>query len=152
MAHLYSNVRYTPLHNEYDLTMDNDSSDKPTNKAPNKVWVFVKSHILLWVLFLVYSFSGAALFNWLESDNELEFISTVEEKREETLDRLWSMSSGNNLTEVAWKAMVYQHIVRLQKDEKALLQPSMTIGSTEPVWNYWSSLMFCGTIYTTIGR
>ena len=57
---------------------------------------------------------GAAIFNEIERDNELESIQQVARLRNETLRKLWELAHNENITNEGWNLKAYEQILLYQ--------------------------------------
>lgn len=68
------------------------------------VITFLFSHVGLCTLVMGYAFLGAAVFQWLESDNARQARKFVRPVKDRLIERLWNITEGPNmLRDDLWK-------------------------------------------------
>ncbi len=74
--------------------------------------------------------------------------------RAEVLQKLWRYSLPKNTTEESWTVLAAREWRMLDDMTRQLLQPGLPLDleTDEQMWSFWGSLLFCGTVYTTIGK
>jgi hypothetical protein len=131
---------------------------QPTPEEPGLAWrIFKKmyrifsSHLGLFFILVIYSFIGAAIFQALEGPHETQEKYDIVEMRENIISDLWADSQNDTWDQGNWSA----HLREALKDYEGQLHTAFAHGinsdSEERVWDFWGSMFFCATIYTTIG-
>ena len=130
---------------------DDDKSASKWNKCGKIMWKIFTSQLGLIVLLLCYTFAGAAIFQAIEEPNEQREIDNIENARSKFIADTYALAHKHETT------------VEFDKDMKELLEKyeikltylithGISAGKDDTVWDYWGSLFFCATIFTTIGK
>ena len=77
--------------------------------------------------------------------------------REEALKKLWRHALQENMTEEVWSRLAQREWRLIDELSREQLQPGirgtlLDKKEVEQMWTFWGALLFCGTVYTTIGR
>ncbi|KAF8381355.1 hypothetical protein PRIPAC_70497, partial [Pristionchus pacificus] len=125
------------------------SSIKQSKRVLNTIWERIKQFIWkikLFIAIIIYSLIGAFLFMWLEvptdlADKEEAYHSRLiaRENLYMSLNQIHNENSESRYDK--WKTMILQF-----EEESGLGEPTV-----ETAWTFWVSLLFSGTLYTTIG-
>ncbi|XP_013392005.1 uncharacterized protein LOC106159768 [Lingula anatina] len=123
-----------------------------------KIYKIVSSHAGLVIILLVYSFLGAAIFHAIEGAEEdrkeLEGKTdgpSVEEIKSTFTKKIWNKTTFDVHNATSWSRMMQVELNALQSDLYAAFERGVKTNSSQKTWNYWNALLYCGTLYTTIG-
>ncbi|KAK3590222.1 hypothetical protein CHS0354_041286 [Potamilus streckersoni] len=107
--------------------------------------------VVLIFLLVGYSFLGAVIFMYIEAPHEKLYKQNITETREELIQVLLnlSISLGTSNDDLTLRAR--DLLLQYEADIMTAYKQGVTSPSDKTVWNFWNSLIFCGTIYTTIG-
>ncbi|XP_053609659.1 TWiK family of potassium channels protein 7-like isoform X2 [Plodia interpunctella] len=114
------------------------------------------SQIGLVVLVVVYVLLGALLFEYLESEPQVQKRSVIQRSREECLKELWAITERLNvLYERNWTRLVHE---QLRKFESSIVAAARQSPEAQPPelaldskWTFSGALIYCITLITTIG-
>lgn len=108
-----------------------------------------RSLVGLIILLVLYSVIGAALFMWIESNYEQKYKSNIVSTRNILLEQLSNMSHMQYTA--AWRASTEAMLVEYESAVREAIKNDVVTDSTVNVWNFWGSLFFTFTVYTSIG-
>ena len=120
-----------------------------------------RSHLGLIILLVVYSFMGAGIFTHVEGGATQPPVN-ITWQREHLAESLLQVLRYKNYTSYTGNitllirdddvdtATEVEHIL---SDYEALVTKADNCGKAQTdTWDFWGSLFFCATVYTTIGR
>lgn len=116
-----------------------------------KIYKVTSSLVGLIVILIAYSFLGAWIFMMIESRHEEIFKQNISVARNTIVDELLT-TSLTSVDRVTATEQLKEMLVSYEAEIMASYQAGVTSSSTEEVWTFWTSLFFCGTVYSTIGR
>ena len=122
-------------------------------RIAQKVYKVSSSLVGLIVLLIVYSFLGAWIFMAIENRHELVFKQNVTAARTVIIGQLLVTSADHSsVSTIEMKEKLNTLLVGYEADIMAGYKAGVTSSSTVELWGFWSSLFFCGTVFTTIGK
>ena len=116
-----------------------------------RIYKVSSSLVGLIIILICYSFLGAWIFWSIESRHEQTYKHDISYSRNAIILELMATSMTSHVrttTEEQLKQLLVDYEADIMKAYKA----GVTSASTEEVWGFWDSLVFCGTVYSTIGR
>ncbi len=130
------------------------STSQKGRKCVSTLWRAFKVHIGPILAFIAFTFAGGALFENLEGPAEIEAIRTVNHTKHSFLMSLYDVARSDNLTYPEWLDYAKKKLEDFENLRMNSLQPIFPLTGTEDdkVWTLWGALLYCGTIYTTIGK
>lgn len=127
----------------------NKSCSGKTKHCLQTLYKGAKSLVGLIILLVLYSVIGAALFMWIESHYEQRFKSNITSNRNTLLEQLSNISHVANSSE--WTEFVESMLIEYESVVRDAVKNNVVTDSTVNVWNFWGSLFFTFTVYTSIG-
>ncbi|KAK9502024.1 hypothetical protein O3M35_012634 [Rhynocoris fuscipes] len=127
-----------------------------------KIWTLSRkwfTHIFLFLIIALYSLMGGFLFHHIEGRAEQQNVIDIIQHRKDVLleirqffnefspmeseedEQRWLGRSTQAIRE--YEAVLLEHF----KQDTHIMSKG-----DKPMWDFWSSVFFCGTIFTTIGK
>ncbi|XP_022235679.1 TWiK family of potassium channels protein 18-like [Limulus polyphemus] len=117
-------------------------------KAFSKKWF---THILLFIVLMIYASVGAVIFRLIEGPHESPEIIDLPDVRSVMADILWNISRIDNISENEWQISAHLELKKYEGQVFQAISSSATTIDEARQWTFFGSLFFCGTVYTTIG-
>ncbi|XP_074642383.1 TWiK family of potassium channels protein 18-like isoform X2 [Tubulanus polymorphus] len=117
------------------------------NQILRAIFRAVKSTVGLLIILGIYSVIGAYLFRYLEGDEETVEIEQYSLNREGLLGNLTVVLQRGDLAEA------HKLIISYEQQLKKFFEHGLNAEKMEqgPTWTFMGSLVYCITVYTTIG-
>ena len=144
-----------------DYSIDTFESTEHTNdnwfekfkRIAKKIYKVSSSLLGLIIILIAYSFLGAWIFMAIENRHEEVFKQNITDKRNAIIGQLLMKSRVSSaLTTNDMQENLRELLIGYEADIMASYKAGVSSSSTVEVWGFWSSLFFCGTVYTTIGE
>lgn len=119
-----------------------------------RVYKVFSSPIVLLLVLLAYSFGGAAIFQMVESPHETQEKFNIIEMREDIVDNVLNSTHYGHQKGVKGKKFeveLREELKRYEAQLYAAFAHGINSDSEEEVWDLWGALIFCTTVYTTVG-
>lgn len=113
---------------------------------------FAFSHLGLIVLLLCYSFLGAAIFKKIERVHEKQMLANLKKMRDKIITEALTLSCSNASMMNESRENLTNMIFRHEKEVVEAYKHGIRTGPDTILWDYWGSLFFCTTVFTTIGK
>ena len=129
---------------------EEDKDATKLHKCRKILWKITTSQLGLIIILLGYAFMGASIMQAIEGPNEILEISEIVQLRKDIIAEAWAVSqnaSYENFTE-----FLNNTIRKFEGKIQIAITHGISTGSDEAVWDYWGSLFFCATVFTTIGE
>ncbi|KAL3864352.1 hypothetical protein ACJMK2_006043 [Sinanodonta woodiana] len=143
----------TPM-SDLDRSMASSESSKKALSRSGRFKACMKQNLpaLVLILLLVgYSFLGAVIFMYIEGPHEQRYKQNITETREELIELFFNLSTSIGTSSDDLRLRTRDLLLQYEADIMTAYKQGVTSPSDKTVWNFWNSLIFCGTIYTTIG-
>lgn len=127
--------------------------EAPTKKKKgflSKIWKVTSSPLGLLIALIIYSFIGATLFKVIEGAHETYEKHDLIEMREEIIDSMWN-SSSTFQNRAKFAALVKDELRKYESQLYSAFSQGINSESEVKKWDFWGSMVFATTIYTTIG-
>ena len=112
----------------------------------------LSSHVGLIAILLVYSFAGAAMFQAIEGRHEKQEKLDILEMRRGVIQKLWNSSVKVKVDPVKFSKLVESQLKLYEGQLYEAFGQGITTDAEVEVWDFWQSLFYCATVYTTIGK
>ena len=116
-----------------------------------RVYKVSSSLVGLIIILICYSFLGAWIFWAIESKHEQTYKHDITLSRRAIVQELMATSMTSRVR-VTTEEQLKQMLIDYEADIMEAYKAGVTSSSTEEVWGFWDSLVFCGTVYSTIGK
>jgi len=120
-------------------------------RACRRIYKIITSHLGLIAFLLAFSFLGAAIFQAIEGHNEKDEKADIQWLREEVINRVWNASSAVKRNEQAFRLLMRLEMKKYESHLYAAFGEGVNTATDVEVWDFWGSLFYCATVYTTIG-
>ena len=122
-------------------------------KFLSRVYHFLSSHLGLVIVLLIYSFIGAAIFQAIETPNELKRMQAREINADKGAELLVNWTREATYFDKDEIKQFFADKIRDFPDEISAFVSNST-GDIPQYrhWDFWGSLFFCATVFTTIGE
>ncbi|KAL1492080.1 hypothetical protein ABEB36_012575 [Hypothenemus hampei] len=122
-------------------------------KLLSKKWF---THCFLIIVMILYTVGGAVIFLTVEGQNETKLIERdIELQVKELLDELRrkSLSVPEQFSEKEWSGEAARRLIQFEKKITLAFQqhPLVVSHTSGRVWTIWNAVVYCSTLYTTIG-
>lgn len=109
------------------------------------------SHLLLLLVLVLYALLGAWIFLMIEGGNEKSLKAPVVDIRDKLKTEVWRLTSTEKVT----RKTLFDHMDLRIKELETQLYTNYQHGSTgdsfKTSWTFWSAVVYCFTVFTTIG-
>lgn len=128
------------------------TSHKLLHKTISTLYSIIKSWFGLLILLIIYSVIGAIIFMKIEGPPEKKRRANLIRERLRVGDLLWNLTQnyvGDPQSYDNWTQYVQEELPRYEDYIYTAYRHSFS--SKHEVWDFYGALLYCGTIYTTIG-
>uniref|UniRef100_T1IHU8 Potassium channel domain-containing protein n=1 Tax=Strigamia maritima TaxID=126957 RepID=T1IHU8_STRMM len=108
----------------------------------SKQWI---THILLVLVLLIYTALGGVMFHYVEGSHENRIKINLDDERIKLSRKIWLLR--NVTDEAVWYETFFEDIKRYEQE----IVSAPTAVTPDRDWDFFGSLFFSGTVYTTIG-
>ena len=112
----------------------------------------LSSHVGLTAILIAYSFAGAAVFHAIEGRHDSVVKLDVLEMRKDVIQTLWNSSIDMKVDGAEFAKLVENELKRYEVQLYEAFGQGIVTEAEVEVWDFWQSLFFCATVYTTIGN
>ncbi|KAI1305787.1 Potassium channel subfamily K member 18 [Halotydeus destructor] len=110
------------------------------------------SHILLLMFLFAYGAFGAWLMMMAEGGVELRAKAPVLNMKQKIKDDTWRVFSfRRNVSRTELGVLLEHRLTEFEEQLKANFETGVMTDSTETIWTFWASFVYCFTVFTTIG-
>lgn len=120
-------------------------------RACRRIYKVITSHIGLIFFLVAFSFIGAAIFHAIEGDNEKDEKADIQWLREKVINNVWNASAAVKRNEHAFRLLMRHEMKKYEAQLYAAFGDGINTLADVEVWDFWGSLFYCATVYTTIG-
>ncbi|CAH1784158.1 unnamed protein product [Owenia fusiformis] len=141
------------VNTDVDSKMGSDDG-KPENKCTKilkGIYRLISSSVGLVTILLCYSFIGAAILQAIEAPHERQEKHEIIQSRDDIIGELWNKTKETGLTIEQWRTFALAELEEYEWHVRDAAAHGVSSDSTETVWDFWGSVFFCATVYTTIG-
>ncbi|XP_014207097.1 TWiK family of potassium channels protein 18-like [Copidosoma floridanum] len=113
------------------------------------------THIFLFFVLFLYSVLGAFLFIYIEGKHENAVQQDIVKERDEMIEKIRDLWNDKELAEDSekWKDSAKNHLMLYEDKLHQFLKKLNFQNRPDSVnWAFWNAVIYCSTIYTTIGR
>ena len=137
-----------------DVTVEEGADDEKVSclrRYCKHAIALVTSQLGLLILLVGYAFFGGGLFQWIESPHEEDEKANLARERRLLTELAWSLavneSGFDNFT-----ALFDELLSQYDRASKKAFEHGIMAGDDLRIWDYWGSLFFSTTVFTTVGR
>ena len=120
------------------------------HRVLRKIYKVTSSLLGIIIILIAYSFLGAWIFMMIELKHEKSFKLNITLARDAIIDKLLN-ASEEALTSKQLELNLKEMLVGYESDIMQAYKAGILSSSEKEMWEFWSSLFFCGTVFTTIG-
>ena len=141
---------------EHELTND-DITDNPEAETTRcrSVWLTVTraatSHAGLFVILIVYTVVGGAIFQAIEGAHESEQRADLQRARTQLIRVAWQLANNASHFEL-FSTNLSQMLDEYDVTTRHAFEHGITAGYDMRIWDYWGSFFFSTTVYSTVGE
>jgi len=118
--------------------------------AEASLWRAVAAPVGLLLVLVLYSLLGATIFQSIEGPHETHEKTEITQLRQQIVDDLWK-SNSNMKNKNSFSKRVGEELKRYESQLYSAYTSGINSDAETEVWDFWGSLVYCATIYTTIG-
>ncbi|KAF4518978.1 hypothetical protein B566_EDAN007766 [Ephemera danica] len=151
-------VQHAPDCDLQETQLDNTSTNVNDKTAlwihkftkRNKNWLTL---VKILTVLIVYSVIGAFIFLAIEGEHEQTQMVVINKERYILLGELYQLTRNQTgLNDYRrWIFEVFKHLDRYEKQLYDSYHESNVVNNKGHKWEFWNTLFYCGTVYTTIG-
>lgn len=109
------------------------------------------SHAGLFVILVIYTVFGGALFQAIEGPHETEQRSDLQRARDDVITAAWQLAQ--NFTHFDnFSLHLSQVLDSYEVTTRRAFEHGITAGDDMRIWDYWGSFFFSTTVYSTVGK
>ena len=116
-----------------------------------KIYKVTSSLLGIIVILIAYSFLGAWVFMMIELKHEQSFKQNITVARNAIIVQLLNSSDRVVVTKQL-EMNLKEMLINYESDIMSAYKAGISSSSDTETWGFWSSLFFCGTVFTTIGE